>query len=241
LDQAVSPFIYVRDLGKRFGALTVLDGVSLEVRAGEALALLGANGAGKTTVLRVVATLLRPSRGRATVAGLDCVKEAEQVRRLVAYVGHGSHLYEDLTARENLKFWMTLADAPVADDAIQGALAAVDLDRAEGERVRRFSAGMKRRLSLARLLLVRPRGLLLDEPFASLDQAAKKWLAEHLLAFKAAGGAIVMSTHSFGRELDVADRVAILAEGRVVLDTARAGLAADELQRLYALHAEAEA
>ena len=237
----MSPLIYVRDLGKRFGALTVLDGVSLEVRAGEALALLGANGAGKTTVLRVVATLLRPSRGRATVAGLDCVKEAEQVRRLVAYVGHGSHLYEDLTARENLKFWMTLADAPVADDAIQGALATVDLDRAEGERVRRFSAGMKRRLSLARLLLVRPRVLLLDEPFASLDQAAKKWLAEHLLAFKAAGGAIVMSTHSFGRELDVADRVAILAEGRVVLDTARAGLAADELQRLYALHAEAEA
>ena len=219
----------------------MLDGVSLDVRPGEALGLLGANGAGKTTVLRIVATLLRPSRGQVTVAGLDVVRDAEEVRRLVAYVGHGSHLYEDLTARENLTFWATLAGEPGGDEAIRSALATVDLDRAEDDRVRTFSSGMKRRLSLARLLLVRPRVLLLDEPFASLDQQAKKWLAEHLLGFKAAGGAILMSTHSFGRELDVADRVAILAEGRVALDCERAGLPPGELQRLYALHAEAEA
>ena len=100
---------------------------------------------------------------------------------------------------------------------------------------------MKRRLSLARLLLVPPRVLLLDEPFASLDQRATKWLEEHLLACKAAGAAIVMSTHSFGRELGVADRVAILAEGRVAVDAPRAGLGADELQRLYALHVEGQA
>ncbi len=241
MDQKASALIHLASIGKRFGAVPVLDDVSLEVRAGEAVALLGANGAGKSTVLRIVATLLRPSRGRAMVDGLDCVKDAEGVRRLVGYVGHGSHLYEDLTARENVKFWVTLAGGSVGDDAIQGALAAVDLDRAESDRVRTFSAGMKRRLSLARLLLVRPRVLLLDEPFASLDQRAKKWLAEHLLGFKAAGGAILMTTHSFGRELEVAERVAILSEGRVVLDEPRAALAAAELQRLYAVHAEAEA
>ena len=233
--------VRVVNLGKRFGAVIVLDSVSLEVRGGEALALLGANGAGKTTLLRIVATLLRPSRGQATVAGFDCVKDAERVRPLIAFVGHGSHLYEDLTARENLRFWTALTSQPTGSDAIEGALAAVDLDRTDDERVRTFSAGMKRRLSLARLLLGRPRVLLLDEPFASLDQRAKKWLAEHLLAFKAAGGAIVMTTHSFGRELEVADRVAILADGRVALDAPRADLAPDELPRLYALHAEAEA
>jgi ABC-2 type transport system ATP-binding protein len=93
-------------------------------------------------------------------------------------------------------------------------------------------------LSLARLTLARPRVLLLDEPFAGLDQRGKKWLEEHLATFKAAGGAIVMATHSFGRELAVADRIVILAGGAIALDTPRAELSADEVQRLYALHAE---
>jgi heme exporter protein A len=240
LDQEAPSLIHIASLGKRFGAIAVLDEVSLDVRAGEALALLGPNGAGKTTLLRIVATLLRPSRGRVTVAGHDCVKDPERVRPLVAYVAHGSHLYQDLTARENLKFWTTLAGRPAGGDEVQSALAAVDLDRMDAERVRAFSAGMKRRLSLARLLLVQPQVLLLDEPFASLDQRATKWLSEHLLAFKARGGAIVMSTHSFGRELEIADRIAILAEGRVALDVPRENLVADELRRLYMLHAEAE-
>jgi heme ABC exporter ATP-binding subunit CcmA len=239
LDQEAPPHIHLVNVGKRFGAVRVLDDVSLAVRPGEAVALLGANGAGKSTLLRIAATLLRPSRGRVIVAGFDGVKNPEDVRPLVAYVGHGSHLYEDLSARENVKFWVTLAGGSVGDEAIRGVLAAVDLDRAEGDRVRTFSAGMKRRLSLARLLLVRPRALLLDEPFASLDQRARKWLAEHLLAFKAAGGAVIMTTHSFGRELEVAERVALLSEGRVVLDEPRQDLSAGELQRLYALHADA--
>jgi ABC-type multidrug transport system ATPase subunit len=121
---------------------------------------------------------------------------------------------------------------------VTAALGAVDLDRVADDRVRTFSAGMKRRLSLARVLLLRPRVLLLDEPFASLDQHAKKWLDGYLQAFKIRGGAIVMTTHSFGRELGVADRVAILAGGRIALHTARAGLSAEAIQRLYALHAE---
>jgi ABC-type multidrug transport system ATPase subunit len=97
---------------------------------------------------------------------------------------------------------------------------------------------MKRRLALARCVLARPRVLLLDEPFAGLDQRAKKWLEEHLAAFKAGGGAIVMTTHSFGRELGVADRLAILAGGAIALDTPRGTLSADDVQRLYVLHAE---
>jgi len=235
------PLIRVAGLRKRYGVHFVLDGVSLDVHAGEALALLGANGAGKTTLLRIVATLARPSGGAAAVAGHDCVNEAELVRRQVGYVAHGSHLYEDLTAAENLRFWTELRGTPAARDAILNALALVELDPVADDRVRTFSAGMQRRLSLARLLLVPPRVLLLDEPFASLDQRAAKWLEEHLLARKAQGAAIVMSTHSFGRELGVADRVAILAEGRVAADVRREGLAVDDLQRLYALHVESRA
>ena len=233
-----APLIRVAGLVRVFGAQRVLDGVDLDVAAGEAVALLGTNGAGKTTLLKIVATLLRPSRGRATVAGHDCVREAEAVRAVLGVVGHGAHVYEDLTARENLAFWSRLAGRPADRDTLLAALADVELERHADARVRTFSAGMKRRVALARLALTQPRVLLLDEPFAGLDQRGRKWLEGRLEAFKAAGAALLVVTHSFGRELGIADRIAILAGGRVVLDTPRAGLAPDDLQRLYVAHTE---
>jgi heme ABC exporter ATP-binding subunit CcmA len=233
-----NPLVRVAGLVRIFGATRVLDGVDLEVAAGEAVALLGPNGAGKTTLLKVVATLLRPTRGSATVGGHDCVREAEAVRALIGVVGHGAQVYEDLTARENLKFWTTLAGLPADGDTLGQALADVELERHADARVRTFSAGMKRRLALARVALGRPRVLLLDEPFAALDARARKWLEGRLEAFKADGGALLMATHSFGRELGTADRIAILAGGRIALDTPCAGLGPDDVQRLYVAHTE---
>src|SRR5437867_9213624 len=232
------PLVRVTGLRKAFGAHRVLDGLALEVRAGEAVALLGANGAGKTTLLRILATLTRPSRGTAFVLGHDCARAPERVRPHIGLVAHGAYVYEDLTALENLRFWTALSGLAADGAVLARALAAVELERFAGERVRTFSAGMKRRLSLARFVLSRPRVLLLDEPFAGLDQRAKKWLEEHLASFKSSGGAIVMATHSFGRELAVADRIAILAGGVVALDTPRGALSAEDVQRLYALHTE---
>jgi heme ABC exporter ATP-binding subunit CcmA len=232
------PLIRVRGLVRVFGVTRVLDGVDLDVAPGEAVALLGPNGAGKTTLLKIVATLLRPSRGTAMVAGHDCAREAEAVRRLIGVVAHGVQVYEDLTARENLKFWATLAGLPADADTLAQALAGVDLERHAETRVRTFSAGMKRRLALARVGLGRPRVLLLDEPYAALDARARKWLEGKLETFKAGGGALVMATHSFGRELGAADRIAILAGGRIALDTPRAALDPDDVQRLYAAHTE---
>ena len=232
------PLIRITGVRKVFGAQAVLDGVSLEVRGGEAVALLGGNGAGKTTLLKIVGTVMRPTAGAVLVAGHDGVRDAEAVRRVVGFAGHGAWVYDDLTARENLQFWTALNGRAADDDEIAAALGAVDLERAAGARVRTFSAGMKRRLTLARLTLSRPTALLLDEPFAGLDQRAKKWLEGYLETFKSRGGALLMVTHSFGRELGVADRIAILAAGRIVLDSPRAGLDPDDLQRLYAAHAE---
>ena len=232
------PLIRLRDVRKEFGTQIVLAGVSLDVRGGEAVALLGGNGAGKTTVLKIVATVLRPTAGHVRIAGHDAVRDAEAVRGQLGFVGHGAWVYDDLTAAENLRFWTTLGGRPASETELGIALAAVELDRVGGARVRTFSAGMKRRLSLARLTLFSPTVLLLDEPFAGLDQRAKKWLEGHLEAFKDRGGALLMVTHSFGRELGVADRIAILAGGRIALDTPRAGLDPDDLQRLYAAHAE---
>jgi heme exporter protein A len=230
--------VHLSGVRKAFGPALVLDDIALDVRAGEAVALLGANGAGKTTLLKIMATVWRPTRGTVMVAGHDCVRDPDSARRHVGLVAHGAHLYEDLSARENLKFWVTLAGGDARRARLEDALTAVELDGVGDERVRTFSAGMKRRLTLARVGLLLPRVLLLDEPSAGLDQRGKKWLEATLQAFKASGGAIVMATHSFGRELGVADRIAILAEGRIALDTARGSLSAEDVQRLYALHAE---
>ncbi len=230
--------ICIRDVRKVFGLVPVLESVSLEVGGGEAVALLGANGAGKTTLLKILATLLRPTRGTVTLAGHDVAREPEAVRRVIGVVAHGAWVYDDLTARENLRFWATLSGLAARGDDVAAVLAGVGLERAADARVRTFSAGMKRRLSLARVTLARPRVLLLDEPFAGLDQRARKWLEGRLEALKAAGAAMLMVTHSFGRELGVADRLAVLAGGRIALDTPRGALGPDDVQRLYGAHAE---
>lgn len=230
--------VTVTGLRKSFGAAVVLEDVRFELRERECLALLGANGAGKTTLLKILATLLRPSRGSVTVNGHDAVRDPETVRASLGFLGHSTYLYEDLTAVENLRFWATLRGLEAGPVRLQEALAHVELDSVAGERVRTFSSGMKRRLALARVLLSTPRLLLLDEPFAGLDQRGKKWLEGVLVGFKERGGAVLMTTHSFGRGLSIADRVAILAGGRIILDRPRADLSLEELRRLYALHTE---
>jgi heme ABC exporter ATP-binding subunit CcmA len=227
-----------RGLRKAYGSNLVLDGIDLDVRRGEAVAVLGANGAGKTTLLRIAATLARPTGGRVVVAGADCARDPEAARRQLGFLGHGSWLYEDLTAYENLRFWATLGGLSTSASALRAALAAVELERWSDERVRPFSAGMKRRLSIARLVIARPKVLLLDEPFTGLDQQGAKWLEEHLQAFKNAGGAVLMSTHSFGRGFGVADRAAILSGGRIAADIAVAPLGAEGVRRLYELTVE---
>ena len=228
----------IQEVRKVFGANVVLDRVDLCLDRGEAVTLLGPNGSGKTTLLKILATLLRPSSGRGRVGAFDLLSEAESIRQRVGLLAHGSYVYEDLTAEENLRFWATMAGLPADSGALRKALAAVELEAVAGERARTYSSGMKRRLALARALLGAPELLLLDEPFAGLDQQGKKWLEEALLAFKEKGGTVLMATHSFGRGLGIADRVAILAGGRIVLDRARTSLDLEELHRLYTVHTE---
>lgn len=225
--------IVAREIRKSFGRSVALDRVSLELGAGEGLLLLGPNGAGKTTLLRVLATLVRPTAGSLRLGEVDALREPERARALIGMVGHGSYVYEDLTAIENLRFWTAMHGQDGAEARLRAALAQVELDGVAGERARTFSAGMKRRLGLARVLLGQARLLLLDEPFTGLDRQGSKWLAEFLQAFKAGGGAIVLATHSLGSALAAADRVAILAGGRLVLDRPAADLSADELRRIY--------
>jgi heme ABC exporter ATP-binding subunit CcmA len=225
--------ITARRLAKAYGPNVVLEDVSFELGAGECLALLGPNGAGKTTLLRVLATLCRPSAGHLTVAGADALTHPEAARAAIGMVAHGSYVYEDLSALENLRFWTVLGGGDASPTRLRAALAQVELDGVADERVRTFSAGMKRRLALARVVLGDARLLLLDEPFTGLDQRGRKWLHEFLMAFKAGGGAIVVATHSFASGLGIADRFAILAGGRLLVDQPCANLDWQDIRRLY--------
>jgi heme exporter protein A len=225
--------IQAAGLTKLYGAHVALRGVTLEVPAGQVLTVLGHNGSGKTTLVRLLATLTRPTAGRGQIAGHDLVDGRDEVRRLVAVVGHSTHLYDDLTARENLAFAEALAGCQPDARRIDAALARVGLDGQAGARVRSLSSGLRRRVALARAMLREPRVLLLDEAFSGLDQDSTKRLEDYLHAFKAAGGAAVVVTHSLGRALAIADRVAVLAGGRIAAEAARASLTEGALQSLY--------
>src|SRR5262249_53939378 len=154
-------------------------------------------------------------------------------RNSIGMIGHRSYVYDDLTAFENLRFWTAMGNGDGSPARLITALQQVELDAVAHDRVRTFSAGMKRRLALARVLLGRARVLFLDEPFTELDQRGRKWLSEFLLAFKEHGGGVVVATHSLGSGLGVADRVAILSGGKLLVDRDCQDLSWDELRRLY--------
>ena len=203
-------------LGRRFGHRWVLKSVTLEVSAGEVVALMGRNGSGKTTLLRIVATALKPSSGTGAVYGRDLVREADAVREHLGMLGHSPGLYDELTAWENLAFSVRMWGGAVERDALAGALEWAGLGAHRDERVRGFSAGMRRRLALARLYLRRPRLLLLDEPYASFDAEGIERLNAFVRELAGSGTAVLLATHDLARAGAVIDRVVEIQGGRLV-------------------------
>lgn len=196
----------VRGVGKFFGAHLVLRDVSVEARAGEALLVVGGNGAGKSTLLKIMAGLSRPSAGE-----VDCQAEPERC----AYLGHATFLYPRLTARANLLFWGRMYGAAPGNEAIEAALDRVGLLRAADEPAGTFSRGMAQRLNLARVFLVAPHLVFLDEPGTGLDPASQELLRREIAGLKAAGAAVVWVSHHLAADLPLAERVLHLRDTRV--------------------------
>ncbi|HEX7051033.1 MAG TPA: heme ABC exporter ATP-binding protein CcmA [Longimicrobiales bacterium] len=209
------PAVEVEGIARRFGHRWALRGISLRVEPGEVVALVGHNGSGKTTLLRVIATALRPTRGDGRVFGYDLRRDAARVREHVGLLGHAPGVYGDLTAAENLRFAARMAGLAADDRAIAHALERVGLAREADVRARGFSAGMRRRLALARIVLRRPRLLLLDEPYASLDDDGVARVDAILAELKSAGHAALVATHGDPHARGVVDRVLSLAGGRI--------------------------
>ena len=205
----------LQNIARRFARRWVLRGASLQVQPGEIVAMLGRNGSGKTTLLRVLATTLRPTRGTGTIYGKQLVKEADEVRELVGMLGHHAGIYDDLTASENLRFATRMSGMHVAREQIADALEQVGLADEEKQRVRGFSAGMRRRLALARLILRPPRLLLLDEPYAAFDQHGIDFVNSFVRETSARGGASIIVTHDPARVAEVTQRMVRIVDGRI--------------------------
>ena len=212
-DRSPDLAISTSNLARRFGERWVLRGLDLHVARGEVVGLLGANGAGKSTLLRIVATLLSPNVGGVSVLGHDVVRDADAVRRVVAFLAHTPGLYDDLTAAENLRFSASMHGR--ARDEVPAALERVGLLDVANDRVRGFSAGMQRRLALARLLLNPAPVLLLDEPYSHLDAAGVVLMNTVITDFSRGEGAALVVLHELATAGGILNRTVRIRDGRL--------------------------
>ncbi len=207
------PAIRVEGLRKAYAGREILGGVSFDVQRGELFALLGPNGAGKTTTVEILEGYRRPDAGSASVLGLDPVRAGRSLRPRIGLMLQDGGIDNRSTAREVLRLYARFYRDPEDPDRL---LEAVDLGRVAGTRYRRLSGGEKQRLALALALLGRPELLVLDEPTAGMDPAAKQATRERIADLRAAGTTILLTTHELGDVERLADRVAILDRGRLV-------------------------
>lgn len=215
--------VLVENLKKEFNGTKAVDGISFEVKEGELFGLLGPNGAGKTTTLNILATLLKPTAGRAFVNGFDVQKEKDKVRKSIGMVFQEPALDKYLTGKENLEFhgmMYGLKRRQAREKAIE-ALRIVELEEFSDKLVQTFSGGMKRRLEIARAIVHEPKILILDEPTLGLDTQTRRKIWDYIkMLNKKRKVTIIFTTHYMDEADFLADRVAIIDFGKIVaLDT----------------------
>jgi len=217
----------IRGLVKRFDRPAV-DDLDLAVRVGEFYALLGPNGAGKTTTLRMVTGLLPPDGGAISVFGIDALAEPVAAKRIMAWISDEPMIYDKLTPLEYLAFIAGLwqIDAGVAERRAQTLLGWLGLEGAAHQRCEGFSKGMKQKVALAGALVHEPKLLILDEPLTGLDAASARQVKTVLRERVAAGGTVIMTTHILEVAERMADRIGIIAHGRLIAEGSLAALGA---------------
>ena len=208
--------IDVHELTRRFGSFTAVDAITFDVNEGEVFGFLGANGAGKTTAIKMLIGHLAPSAGSATVAGCDVVRESDAVRRRIGYMSQRFSLYEDLTVRENITLYGGIYGLP--DDAIRdrgtAMLTALHLEKMANERVAALPLGWKQKLAFSVALLHEPAVVFLDEPTGGVDPITRRQFWEMIYAAAARGTTVFVTTHYLD-EAEYCDRVSIMVDGRI--------------------------
>lgn len=232
-----TPMIVADGLAKHFGQAVAVHDVTLRVRQGEVLALLGPNGAGKTTTVRMLASIIKPTAGRATVAGLDIVTNAEQVRGTVGLLTEFPGLYKRMRAVEYLDFYGQLQglSPAVRRERIESLLHRFDLWETRGYQLGHYSKGMAQKLALIRAMLHDPTVLFLDEPTSAMDPHSARLVRTTIQWLRDQGKTIVLCTHNLTEAQELADRIAIIRAGEVIaLGTL------DELRARYLPHSAYE-
>jgi ABC-2 type transport system ATP-binding protein len=222
-----APAVVVSNLVKAYGDRRAVDGLSFEIRRGEIFALLGPNGAGKTTTVEILEGYRRADEGWVRVLGLDPISEGMRLRKRIGVMLQEGGLYPSITAREALHLFAHFYDGAADPDAL---LRVVGLESAAGIRYRRLSGGQKQRLAVALALIPRPELIFLDEPTTGLDPQARRATWELIAGLRTQGVTVLLTTHYLEEAERLADRVAILDEGRLLaLDTPAALVQTDGL------------
>lgn len=207
-------------LSKDFGSFRALEDVSLHVRGGESLVILGENGAGKTTTLRCLAGVLRPTLGTVEVGGISVADDPEAVRAQVGLLSEVPGLYERMTAPDYLDFFGRIQGMPddLRSSRIAEMLELFGLEQRTDQWLGSYSKGMRQKVALVRATLHQPRVLLLDEPTSSMDPAGARLTWDYILELKRTGIAVVICTHNLRETARVADRLAVMAGGRILAE-----------------------
>lgn len=205
----------------------------MQVQRGEFVTLFGRNGAGKTTFLKIAATLMRSTQGKLVVEGLDINEEPEKVRSKIGFLSHNTYIYRDLSPLENLRFFARIYGVPDADSRIPKLLERVGLKRRANDPVRAFSRGLQQRIGIARVFLHNPSLVLLDEPYTGLDANAVEMLDNLLDETVQAGHTVILTTHDIEHGLRAATRAAIIDRGKLVFDGGTQGNAIREAYDEY--------
>lgn len=211
--------IQTDNLGKRFGDLTAVEGLSISIPAGEIFGLLGPNGAGKTTTIRLLTALIAPTEGTATIAGFEVGKQDTDIRRNVGILTESPGLYDRLSAERNLGFFAELYEVEHVAEQVERYLRMLGLWDRRNEAVGTFSKGMRQKLAIARALLHEPSVLFLDEPTSGLDPETALLVRDFISDLRQEGRAILICTHNLDEADRLADRIAIFNSRLLALDT----------------------
>jgi heme exporter protein A len=230
--------IEVKGLEKKFGFKSALRKIDLYLKEGDFLALYGPNGAGKTTLIQILCSLLRPSSGKACVAGFDTRHDRQALCRTVGVILHNTFLYHNLSAFENLKFYGRMYGVTALNKKIERLMEMVGLNEYRDEQVQTFSRGMQQRLSLARAIIHDPPILFLDEPNAGLDQQGAEDLKQILWDFRNQGKTVIMTTHDLSTGLELCNRAAILKSGSLVYEGDISEIRCSDFKHVYLKHTQ---
>ena len=227
----MSAILCLEGIYKRFGYQNILEDINFSIESGEFVVILGNNGVGKSTLLRIISSLMRPTNGKIFFKGEEQREILMLWLKKMGYISEETRLYSDLNSIENLRLYGTFYEAKNLNLKINDILEEIDLIHVAKMPIRNFSSGMKKRLMIGRLMLYEPEILLLDEPYTGLDVKSKKWFKEFLEKFHKKGGTVLMVTHQFEKGMEITNRLLVIKNKKILKNFSIKNLNSENLNK----------